>query len=79
MAPPSICGEPQITHIEKNGSVVLECIVSGADLSKTKWFLGVNEINESDTYKFKNNNEGSNRKKFVCEIKVYLDHLKYIN
>jgi len=71
MTNPQIYGEPKITHSEDSGSVFLEAVVTGADSSKTKWFLEDKEISESGTYKFSHNDEGGNRTKFVCEIKNY--------
>ena len=77
MAPPSIYGEPKITHDQESGSVFLECVVTGADSSKTKWFYGDSELDEESKsvngggYKFSHNDEGGNRKKFTCEIKNY--------
>uniref|UniRef100_A0A7E4ZWQ0 Ig-like domain-containing protein n=1 Tax=Panagrellus redivivus TaxID=6233 RepID=A0A7E4ZWQ0_PANRE len=71
MAPPSIYGDPKITHDESSGSVFLETLVTNADPSKTKWFLKDQEIAETATYKFSNSDEGGNRRKFVCEIKNF--------
>lgn len=76
MAPPSIYGEPKITHNQEKSSVLLECIVTGADSSKTKWYYGDNELEEESKsvngggYTFSHTDEGGNRKKFSCEIKV---------
>ena len=70
MAPPSIYGDPKITQNEETGSVLLEVLVTGADPSKTKWFLGEKELAETDTYKFSNKDEGGKRHQFTCEIKV---------
>lgn len=70
MAPPSIYGDPKIAHDEDSGSVILETLVTGADPAKTKWFYNENEIAESGTYIFSNSDEGGNRRKFICEIKV---------
>ncbi|KAI1708919.1 immunoglobulin i-set domain-containing protein [Ditylenchus destructor] len=72
MSAPAIYGQPKITHDEQSGSVFLECVVTGADSSKTKWFLGDNEIAAgTGAYRFSHSDEGGNRKKFVCEIKNY--------
>uniref|UniRef100_A0A914C0R2 Ig-like domain-containing protein n=1 Tax=Acrobeloides nanus TaxID=290746 RepID=A0A914C0R2_9BILA len=71
MAPPSIYGDPKITQNEDSGSVLLEVLVTGADPSKTKWFLGEKELAETDTYKFSNKDEGGKRHQFTCEIKNF--------
>ena len=71
MAPPSIYGDPKISHDESSGSVFLETLVTGADPAKTKWFYKDNEIAESGTYTFSNSDEGGNRRKFICEIKNF--------
>jgi len=72
MPPPSIYGEPKIRHEQDSGSVFLECIVSGADSTKTKWFLGETEINgePGGHYRISTADEGG-KKKFICEIKHY--------
>lgn len=70
MAPPSIFGDPKITQDDGSGSVFLDVVVTGADPAKTKWFLGENEIAATATYKFSHSDEGSNKKKLRCEIKV---------
>uniref|UniRef100_A0A915CTT9 Ig-like domain-containing protein n=1 Tax=Ditylenchus dipsaci TaxID=166011 RepID=A0A915CTT9_9BILA len=71
MSPPAIYGEPKISHKEDSGSVFLEAVVTGADSSKTKWFLDDKEISETGPYKFSHSEEGGNRLKVVCEIKNY--------
>ncbi|VDK46360.1 unnamed protein product [Anisakis simplex] len=68
MAPPTIYGEPKITHDEKSGSVYLDVIVTGADAAKTKWFLGDRELEATETYKFSSSDEGGKRTKLRCEI-----------
>ncbi|CCD68791.1 Ig-like domain-containing protein [Caenorhabditis elegans] len=69
MAPPSIYGEPKIRS--ENGSVFLEVIVTGADVSKIQWFFGPDELEENEFLKFSNSDEGGNRTKFVAEIKDF--------
>ncbi|PIC20094.1 hypothetical protein B9Z55_025406 [Caenorhabditis nigoni] len=68
MAPPSIYGEPKIRS--ENGSVFLEVVVTGADVSKIQWFFGADELEENEFLKFSNSDEGGNRTLFVAEIKV---------
>ncbi|VDO63622.1 unnamed protein product [Heligmosomoides polygyrus] len=70
MAPPSIYGEPKIRTAE-NGSVFLEVVVTGADVTKTKWMLGDKELAENGVYAFSHSDEGGNRKKLICEIKEF--------
>lgn len=73
MAPPSIYGEPKITHNEKTGSVLLEVTVTNVDPSKTKWFYGETALSADDSkrYVFSTSDEGGNRKKLSAEIKVF--------
>ena len=68
MAPPAIYGEPKINN--KDGTVSLEVTATGADPKKTQWFYGDKELDENETVKFSNADEGGNRRKFVCEIRV---------
>lgn len=70
MAPPSIYGDPKITQDESSGSVFLDVVVTGCDPSKTKWFLGDDEIAQTVTYKFSHSDDSGDRKKLRCEIKV---------
>lgn len=72
MAPPTIHDKPKILHNESNGSVLLECIISGAISEKTKWFLNDKEIKQSDIYKFNVADESNDKKKYSCEINVNL-------
>uniref|UniRef100_A0AC34QHN6 Ig-like domain-containing protein n=1 Tax=Panagrolaimus sp. JU765 TaxID=591449 RepID=A0AC34QHN6_9BILA len=71
MAPPSIYGDPKISHDEVTGSVLLEVISTNSDPAKTKWFFNGNEIAASATYAFSSSDEGGNRKKYICEIKNF--------
>ncbi|WKY14161.1 hypothetical protein Q1695_000033 [Nippostrongylus brasiliensis] len=70
MAPPTIYGEPKIRSTEEN-SVFLEVVVTGADVTKTKWLLGDKELEEGSTYVFSHSDEGGNRKKLICQIKDF--------
>ncbi|PAV79139.1 hypothetical protein WR25_03213 [Diploscapter pachys] len=69
MAPPAIYGEPKINN--KDGTVFLEVTATGADPKKTQWFYGDKELDENETVKFSNADEGGNRRKFVCEIRDF--------
>ncbi|EFO94197.1 hypothetical protein GCK72_025237 [Caenorhabditis remanei] len=69
MAPPSIYGEPKIRS--ENGSVFLEVIATGADVSKIQWFFGADELEENEFLKFSHNDEGGNRTMFIAEIKDF--------
>ncbi|VDD97749.1 unnamed protein product [Enterobius vermicularis] len=71
MAPPSIYGEPKITHDTASGSVFLDVIVTGVIPAKTKWFFGDKELDKSETYVFSSKDEGGKRTLLRCEIKRY--------
>lgn len=68
--PPSIYGDPKISHDEQSGNVILECTVTNSDPTKTKWFLGDNEISAAEKYRFSTEDQEGGRKKFICEIKL---------
>lgn len=71
MAPPSIYGEPKITHDTASGSVFLDVVATGVIPEKTKWFLGDKELDKSATYVFSSKDEGGKRMLLRCEIKNF--------
>ncbi|KAK6762798.1 hypothetical protein RB195_023488 [Necator americanus] len=69
MPAPVIYGDPKIRSTD-TGSVFLEVVVTGADPSKTKWMLNDKELEQNECYVFGHTDEGGNRNKLTCEIKV---------
>lgn len=48
-------------------------------MTKTKWMLGDKELAENGVYAFSHSDEGGNRKKLICEIKVGIFRQKKVS
>ncbi|KAH7716724.1 Protein M02D8.1 [Aphelenchoides avenae] len=76
MAPPTIEGEPTISHIPAVGpgparTVVLEVVVAGADPNKVQWFFEEDPIRYSEDFMMTVLSLGDDRSKFICQIRNF--------
>jgi len=66
---PTLIGDPVIT--QQGPHVLLECVAEAQPAPAAAWTKDDKEITEGDQYKFKIENTGGDKFKFVCEIQNF--------